>query len=54
MDKTPLSVQLKVPVEIVIDLFTKMGPRYIIVKENGKLCGIITKKDILNYIQNKA
>ena len=50
MDCTPLGIQLKLPVELVIDLFTKLGPRCILVKENGRLHGIITKKDVLKHI----
>ena len=53
MDNTPLGVSLKLPVELVIDLFTKLGPRYILVKENGNLMGLITKKDILGFLSKQ-
>jgi CBS domain-containing protein len=49
MDKTPLSIPPRLPAELVIDLFVKMGPRYVIVKENGRIVGIVTKKDIIRY-----
>lgn len=47
MDSTPLGIDPNLPVDTVIDMFTKLGPRVILVKVNGKLQGIITKKDIL-------
>jgi chloride channel 3/4/5 len=53
MDCTPLGVPLKLPVELIIDLFTKLGPRTILVKENGRLEGLITKKDVLQCIELK-
>ncbi|KAI9206915.1 putative voltage-gated chloride channel [Polychytrium aggregatum] len=50
VDRTPLSVQPEVPAETVMDLFKKVGPRYILVKRNGRLRGIITKKDLLTAL----
>ncbi|KAI9098100.1 chloride channel [Phlyctochytrium arcticum] len=47
MDKTPLYVHPKVAIEVVADMFKKLGPRYILVMHLGRLRGIITKKDIL-------
>jgi chloride channel 3/4/5 len=50
MDHTPLACDPNLPVDTVIDMFTKLGLRFILVKVNGKLKGIITKKDILKEI----
>lgn len=50
MDSTPLGIDPNLPLDTVIDIFTKLGPRIILVKVNGKLRGIITKKDILKEI----
>ncbi|TPX62521.1 hypothetical protein PhCBS80983_g00259 [Powellomyces hirtus] len=47
LDRAPLHVHPKVSIELVMDLFKKLGPRYIIVLHMGKLKGILTKKDIL-------
>ncbi|KND03889.1 uncharacterized protein SPPG_01343 [Spizellomyces punctatus DAOM BR117] len=47
IDRTPLQVHPKVSVELVMDLFKKLGLRYILVVHMGRLKGIITKKDIL-------
>ena len=50
MDSTPLGIDPNLPVDTVIDIFTKLGPRIILVKVNGKLQGLITKKDVLKEI----
>ncbi|KAJ3013322.1 glycerol ethanol, ferric requiring protein [Thoreauomyces humboldtii] len=47
LDRSPLFVHPKMSVELVMDLFKKLGPRYIVVQYQGKLKGLITKKDIL-------
>jgi CBS domain-containing protein len=33
-----------------MDIFKKIGPRYVIVEKGGKLEGLITKKDILRAL----
>ena len=50
LDNTPLGIDQNLPVDTVIDMFTKLGLRVVLVKENGKLLGIITKKDLLKEI----
>nr|KAJ3422547.1 glycerol ethanol, ferric requiring protein [Polyrhizophydium stewartii] len=52
-DKTPLGVDPTVPIELVMDLFKKLGPRVIIIKEAGMLRGLVTKKDLLTTIYSK-
>lgn len=47
MDKTWMMVHPKMRMEIVVELFRKMGLRYILVTRNGILLGLITKKDLL-------
>lgn len=54
MNTTPLSVHPRAQMELVIDLFKKMGPRYLIVLERDRLVGIITKKDLLVALRNHA
>lgn len=39
VDKTPISVDPRVQIEFVIDLFKKVGMRVLLVKQYGKLCG---------------
>ena len=36
----------------VIELFRRMGMRFCLVTEKGRLVGIITKKDVLRHIAN--
>jgi hypothetical protein len=40
-------VHPKVSIDLVLDLFKKLGMRKIIVRHMGKIQGIITKKDVL-------
>lgn len=49
VDLTPLTVHPRLPLETVMELFKKMGPRVIIVEHRGKLTGLITVKDCLKY-----
>jgi chloride channel 3/4/5 len=47
MDKTSMMVHPKLRMEVVVELFRKMGLRYMLVTRNGILLGLITKKDVL-------
>ncbi|CAG8488915.1 10203_t:CDS:10 [Ambispora leptoticha] len=47
----PFSVSSNTPLEIVLDLFKKLGPRAIVIETLGKLVGIVTRKDVLVYIK---
>lgn len=49
VDPTPLSVHPRLPLETVMELFKKMGPRVILVEYRGRLSGLITVKDCLKY-----
>ncbi|KAG8194809.1 hypothetical protein JTE90_017250 [Oedothorax gibbosus] len=51
VDQAPLTVTVEAPMEMVIEMFCKLGLRQILVTEHGKVLGIITKKDILKHIQ---
>lgn len=48
-DRTPITVHPDLPLETVMDIFKKMGPRVILVEKLGKLVGLITVKDCLKY-----
>ncbi|KAG9077315.1 glycerol ethanol, ferric requiring protein [Ceratobasidium sp. UAMH 11750] len=50
VNQTPLSVAPQLPLEIVMDLFKRMGPRVILVEYHGTLAGLITVKDVLRFI----
>ena len=49
VDHTPISVPPRLPLETVMELFKKMGPRVILVEQRGKLMGLVTIKDCLKY-----
>lgn len=49
IDPTPLSVHPRLPLETVMEVFKKMGPRVILIEYRGKLTGLVTVKDCLKY-----
>ncbi|KAK9374520.1 chloride channel [Lipomyces chichibuensis] len=53
IDITPITVNPKFPLETVMELFKKLGPSVILVEYRGRLCGLITPKDLLKYQFNK-
>ncbi|CAE7226041.1 unnamed protein product [Rhizoctonia solani] len=50
VNQTPLCVAPQLPLEIVMDLFKRMGPRVILVEHQGSLAGLITVKDVLRFV----
>lgn len=49
VNKSPLTVNVSASLEYVLEIFVRLGPRYILVESDGILVGIITRKDILRY-----
>ena len=49
VDPTPLTVHPRLPLETVMELFKKMGPRAILIEHRGRLAGLVTVKDCLRY-----
>ncbi|KAF2164791.1 hypothetical protein M409DRAFT_67535 [Zasmidium cellare ATCC 36951] len=49
VDPTPLAVHPRLPLETVMELFKKLGPRVILVEHRGRLMGLVTVKDCLKY-----
>lgn len=49
VDNTPLTVHPRLPLETVMEIFKKMGPRVILVEHRGRLAGLVTVKDCLKY-----
>jgi len=49
IDPTPLTVHPRLPLETVMELFKKMGPRIILIEYRGRLTGLVTVKDCLKY-----
>jgi chloride channel 3/4/5 len=48
-DPTPLTAHPRLPLETVMELFKKMGPRVILIEYRGRLTGLVTVKDCLKY-----
>uniref|UniRef100_A0A6I8PYM9 Chloride channel protein n=1 Tax=Xenopus tropicalis TaxID=8364 RepID=A0A6I8PYM9_XENTR len=52
LDMSPFTVTDQTPMEIVVDLFRKLGLRQCLVTHNGTVLGIITKKNILELLEH--
>nr|CAB3231573.1 H(+)/Cl(-) exchange transporter 4-like [Phallusia mammillata] len=50
VDLSPITITDHTPMEIVVEIFSKLGIRQALVTHNGRLLGIITKKDVLRHI----
>ncbi|XP_034255986.1 H(+)/Cl(-) exchange transporter 5 isoform X3 [Thrips palmi] len=51
LDMAPITITDQTPMETVVDMFRKLGLRQTLVTHNGRLLGVITKKDVLRYIK---
>ncbi|KAJ6444299.1 voltage gated chloride channel [Purpureocillium lavendulum] len=49
VDGSPVTAHPRLPLETVLELFRKIGPRVILVEYHGKLTGLVTVKDCLRY-----
>ncbi|KAI1127154.1 voltage gated chloride channel [Nemania abortiva] len=49
VDATPVTVHPRLPLETVMDMFRRIGPRVILIEHHGKLTGLVTVKDCLKY-----
>ncbi|CDK26609.1 unnamed protein product [Kuraishia capsulata CBS 1993] len=45
----PLTVPSSTPLEVLLNIFHKLGPRVVFVEDSGQLSGLITRKDIVKY-----
>ncbi|BFZ15227.1 hypothetical protein BsWGS_18266 [Bradybaena similaris] len=50
LDMAPVTITDQTPMEIVVEMFRKLGIRQTLVTHKGRLLGIITKKDVLRHI----
>ena len=53
VDRTPLSICAKAPMEYAVEMFGKLGLRYLCVVEegSGKLVGVILKKRLVVWLE---
>ncbi|KAF9264051.1 hypothetical protein L218DRAFT_998805 [Marasmius fiardii PR-910] len=47
---TPITVSPEMKLEVVMELFKRLGPRVILVESQGFLVGLVTVKDVLRFI----
>jgi chloride channel 3/4/5 len=54
VDRTPLSICAAAPLEYAVEMFSKLGLRYLMVLEEGtgKLVGVIIKKRLVGYLEH--
>ncbi|XP_061164571.1 H(+)/Cl(-) exchange transporter 4-like isoform X2 [Saccostrea echinata] len=50
IDMAPVTITDQTPMEMVVEMFRKLGLRQTLVTHKGRLLGIITKKDVLRHI----
>ncbi|KAK1997375.1 voltage gated chloride channel, partial [Colletotrichum falcatum] len=52
IDRTPITVSAEMPMEHVLEVFGKLGPRYIVVvePETAKVMGVVLKKRLLDFL----
>lgn len=53
VDRTPLTLCSKAPLEYAVEMFGKLGLRYLCVTEegSGKLLGVVIKKRLVAYLE---
>ncbi|CAN8102355.1 unnamed protein product [Discula destructiva] len=49
VDTTPVTVHPRLPLDTVMELFRKIGPRVVLIEYHGRLQGLVTVKDCLKY-----
>lgn len=54
VDMSPIQITDAMPMETVVEMFRRLGLRQTLVTHNGRLLGIITKKDVLRHIATLA
>ncbi|KAI4912740.1 hypothetical protein J4E90_006146 [Alternaria incomplexa] len=54
VDRTPLSICAKAPLEYAVEMFSKLGLRYLMVTKEGtgQLVGVIIKKRLVGYLEH--
>lgn len=54
VDRTPLSICAKAPLEYAVEMFSKLGLRYLCITEEGtgRLVGVAIKKRLVGYLEH--
>lgn len=53
VDQTPITLSPKFPMDMVMEVFKKLGVRYVLITKDGVLQGLLTKKDLLLAIRGE-
>jgi len=54
VDRTPLMLGKETPVEVVSEVFGKVGCRYVCIVEEGKGVGVVIKRRFLKFMEEMA
>ena len=54
VDRTPIMLAKDTPVEVVAEVFGKVGCRYVCIVEDGKGVGVVIKKRFLMFMEEMA
>jgi chloride channel 3/4/5 len=54
VDRTPIMMGKDTPVEVVAEVFGKVGCRYVCIVEDGKGVGVVIKKRFLMFMEEMA
>ena len=52
-DRTPLTICAKAPMEYAVEMFGKLGLRYLIIveEETARVLGVVIKKRLVSYLE---
>jgi chloride channel 3/4/5 len=54
MDQTPITLNSRCTFQLTVDMFMRLGLKYILFLHHGSLAGLLTKKDIWYILNNRS
>lgn len=51
VDPSPMALDIRSPLELVYELFSKLGLRYLCVLDGGRFAGLVHKKAFVRYVK---
>ncbi|EPS38229.1 hypothetical protein H072_7994 [Dactylellina haptotyla CBS 200.50] len=52
VDPAPVALEIRSPMELVYELFVKLGLRFLCITQEGQFAGMVHKKDFLKYLKD--
>jgi len=54
VDRAPISIPANAPIEVAVEIFTKLGIRYLCITQEGtgRLVGFVIKKRFMRYLDD--